>query len=313
MFRARLAATLAALAAAMAILLLPLPLPRNAIAYALEDAGHMPLAATLAGLCLWVLSAGPQTLRGRCLSTLFLGLTFGAATELLQGLTGRDASWVDLRNDTLGVSAAIAVHCLWVWRRDRRTSAASWIEGPALALAVLVIAAGFWLVPLGLALQAWHERENRFPVLYAADFARSEFFVQPVGTTALPLLPQPRDGRLALPVHCGTARFSGVTLDGLPRDWRRWRELRVEVANPTDAPFDLGILVREARRRIAYDERFNIHLTLRARETRSIVLPLAEVMHGPRGRPLDLARVGTIGVFCAGKPRQFELLRVALQ
>jgi hypothetical protein len=118
---------------------------------------------------------------------------------------------------------------------------------------------------------------------------------------------------MVLPVQCGATRFSGVTLDGLPRDWTRWHALRVEVRNPGATPFDLGILVREARRRIAYEERFNLELTLAAGETRSIALPLADIRRGPRERPLDMSRIGTIGIFCAGKERDFELLRVALE
>lgn len=315
MMLARLGAALVALAAAVALLLLPLPLPRNSIAVALEDAGHLPLVFALCLLCLWVLSATRLSLAARCLTTLFIGVAFGAATEILQDFTGRDASWADLRSDALGATSAVALHWLWATfaQYGVRNSFRQWPMLNALAAATVFIAALLWLLPLSNVLLAWREREQRYPVLYAADFVHTGFFVQAVGTTARPLQPQWRAGRLALRVRCGTARFSGVTLEGLPRDWRAWHALRVDVSNPTDAPFELGIHVREAGRRMAYDERFNIHLPLRAREARSLVLPIADIRRGPRGKPLDIARVWSIGIFCAGDARDFELLRVALE
>lgn len=311
----RLAIVLAALIAALAVLLLPLPVPRNAITVKLEDAGHIPLVFVLCLLCLWVLSATRLSLTARCLLTLAAGVAFGAGTEILQAFTGRDASWLDFRADSLGAASAVALHWLWSTRRRfPRVEAPRRSLGVALlAVAALALTAVMWLVPLSSTLLAWHERAVRFPVLYAADFRHGSFVIQPVGTTRRPLQAQSVAGRLVLPVRCGTARFSGVTLDGLPRDWRAWHSLQVLVANPTDAPFDLGIHVRGLGRRMAYDERFNTHLTLRAHETRNVVLPITEIIKGPRGEPLDPARIWSIGIFCAGEAREFELLRVALQ
>lgn len=314
MIRLRLAAALAALGAAVAVLLLPLPLPHNAITVALEDCGHMPLVFGLCLLLLWVLGATTLSLRARLLVALGAGVAFGAATELLQSLTGRDASWLDLRSDSLGAASAIAAYWLWCRRRELGSwgAVARAPLRPLLALATLLICALLLLLPLSSALLAWRERAQRFPVLYDADFQLTRFVVQPVGTTARPLAPQLRDGHRALPVRCGTARFSGLTMEGLPRDWRDWRALQVEVRNPTDAPFELGIHVRGIGRKMAYDERFNTEVALRARETRAIVLPLSEISRGPRGAPLDLSRIWSIGIFCAGEAREFELLRVAL-
>ena len=313
MIRARLATALVALLAAVAVLLLPLPLPRNAIAYALEDAGHMPLTAALCLLCLWVLGATGWSVGRRCLFTLAIGVGFGAATELLQGLTGRDASWLDLRNDALGALAAVAAYWL-IRHRDRLTSPPAAIRAWSLiAVLVLAAAAMLWVLPLARALQAWQERTARFPVLYAADFARTEFVLQAVGTTRKPLQPMLRGERQVLPVQCGAARFSGVTIDGLHRDWRGWRALRVVVANPTNKPVDIGILVREARRRMAYDERFNLELSLDGGETRSLRIALPDIQRAPKGRSLDLARVGSMAIFCAGQAREFDLISAALE
>lgn len=310
MIRRRLAIALAALGAAVAILLLPLPLPRNAITMALEDCGHLPLVFGLCLLLLWVLGATRLSLRARLGSALLAGILFGATTELLQGVTGRDASWLDLRNDSLGALSAVAAY--WLWSR-RQTAAPRATLANLLAAGTLIGCAALVLVPLSSALLAWRERVERFPTLYAADFRHTRYFVQPVGTTARPLAPQWRAGRFALPVHCGTARFSGLTMEGLPPDWRGWQALRVDVGNPTDAAFELGIHVRGVGRKMAYDERFNTHLMLRARETRRIVLPLDAVFRLPRAAPLDPARIWSIGIFCAGEAREFELLAVALQ
>ena len=48
-------------------------------------------------------------------------LAFGAATEITQGVLGRDASWFDLLADGLGVSVALLV---WgAWRRFKPRAA----------------------------------------------------------------------------------------------------------------------------------------------------------------------------------------------
>lgn len=48
-------------------------------------------------------------------------IMFGALTELIQGVLGRDASWLDLLADALGIMTALLV---WAsWRRFRPRSA----------------------------------------------------------------------------------------------------------------------------------------------------------------------------------------------
>ncbi len=314
MFRSRLAVALAALAAGLALLLLPLSWPRNPIAHAIEDAGHFPLSALLVGSCLWVLAATRLRLPLRLLLSLGLAILFAIGSEWLQGFTGRDPAWSDVRHDIFGAIAVIALYVLWRQRRaSTQCNGTARVLTATIAALAALIALLSWLIPLSRALLAWKEREQRYPVLYAADFSRTDFLLRPAGSTLRPLQPVPVARRMVLPVRCGRAQYSGVVIDGPPPDWTRWQALRIDVINPGAMPFDLGITVRELRRIVEYDERFNLHLSLAPGELRSIVLPLETVKHGPRGRPLDMERIGGIAVFCAGEQREFQLLRIALE
>lgn len=71
------------------------------------------------GLLLW--SFGVLFRRRRRITLALWALAFGAATEVVQGMVGRDADWFDLLADALGIAAALLV---WVcWRRFRPRSA----------------------------------------------------------------------------------------------------------------------------------------------------------------------------------------------
>lgn len=51
-------------------------------------------------------------------------IAFGAVTEVTQGLLGRDASWLDLLADALGVGVALLVWSCWRGFRPRGRIAA---------------------------------------------------------------------------------------------------------------------------------------------------------------------------------------------
>ena len=51
-------------------------------------------------------------------------IAFGAVTEVAQGLLGRDASWLDLLADALGVGVALLVWSCWRGFRPRGRIAA---------------------------------------------------------------------------------------------------------------------------------------------------------------------------------------------
>lgn len=69
------------------------------------------------GLMLWCL--GVLFRRLPRFGAALTAIAIGAAVELIQGQTGRDASWADLLADALGVAAALLAWAIWRGFRPR--------------------------------------------------------------------------------------------------------------------------------------------------------------------------------------------------
>lgn len=73
------------------------------------------------GLLLW--SGGVLFSRIRRLTLAAVVVVIGGATELLQGLLGRDADWLDFLADFAGVAATLMVWAAWRGFRPRQARA----------------------------------------------------------------------------------------------------------------------------------------------------------------------------------------------
>lgn len=264
------------------------------------------------------------------LASLAAGLVFGAGTEYAQGFLGGMPSWGDVARDMLGSavgsSAAFALESTVTPAARRRL----W------AVALLGLVAGGW--PLANTLLDYRARNALSPVLLDPDEPRSLSFTSPFGGQVF-IEPVPADlrsldrgsGAAAAP-GSGPARadvsptaqairvpldrgpWPGVTLTEPVRDWRGWRALVVELANPTDAPLRIEVRVNDRAHDNRFEDRYNRGVDLPPRTRGRFALPLADIERAPQGRPMNLAAVEKIVIFHSGPApgRAFYLERLSL-
>lgn len=256
-----------------ALLLVPLPyIPAARLAPALadelENLGH-PLAF---GLLAW-LAFDPWRRRLRSSSAsaawlLLLALAgFGAATELLQLATGRDATWGDWLGDASGAGAVI----FWKWARVGR-DAASPSTRRLLMLAGLCLAAA--IAPLTFTLTAYSARAAAWPVIWRADSLLLQRFAA-----------------------AQTGRYPGLALDEPRADWSGFRSLVVVVRNLREAQTSLHVRVHDRQHNKIYADRFNRKFLLPPASVTTLHIALADIRDAPIGRKLDLSAISAVIFF----------------
>ncbi len=271
----------------LTLFLAPLPGLAGPLWRELEDAAHVIMFAALAPLlALWLrrvrlLASRSDVVIMAC--ALGLAILLGLVIEILQSLSGRDASWSDLRADALGAAAGLLALTAWQQRKRRRRT--GWLAAASLALLV----SGCW--PLWQQLLTQLEARRAMPVLLGDATPRALLNIEQRSATIQRMSPdwriQFQDG---LP-------WPGITFEGWPRDWRRHHALVLDLQNPDNTAVEIGVTVRDAQDSNSYDNRFNTAFLLAAHAHRVITLPLSEVARTPGGRQLDLGAVRSVSIF----------------
>jgi hypothetical protein len=266
----------------------------------LANFAHGPAMAVVTLLVLRLLPEAtvrhaPASWRYLCAVAVVLPLA--AVIELLQLLLGRDASFADLLRDTLGVGAAIAFSAAF----DRRLTARP--RGRALrtgGLLVGVICSALLAAPLLLTGAAYLERQRGFPVLVDFRSPYSRYFVAVYGDVRIERNRLPAVARgeamdtVGLHVQLGRGPQWGLALWEPKPDWRGYKNLRFDIANPTDEPLVLRVRVRDRHPRRDRSERDigAIQVAPRARETVQVALPRATTSGAVV--PIDVANVRAV-------------------
>ena len=267
----------------------------------LNNLAHAPVfAAVFLLLLAWV---KPRT-NGRDMlayTIAFLGTCLaGLGTELLQIRTDRDASLSDVATDALGAGVAL---CLTVFRELSKPRRA-----PRFALRLLALSAGIALLlvalrPLGAALRGYAARAAAFPTLMQFESEADLYFVEfrgsETGRVAGPASASGWGEQSALRIRFLGDDWPAVSVYEPSPDWRGYRQLCIDVANPGAIAVSIGIRVDEIGRGQRYDDRFNREFTLAADTRRVIGIPLEDIASSPALGRLDLSRVGALVLFRA--------------
>ena len=138
--------------------------------------------------------------------------------------------------------------------------------------------------------RAYVHRNGQFPVI--ADFhSRIELY----WTLSIGVNREIVDD--ALEVELVADEFPGVSFHEPVPDWRQYRTLVIDVANPDAEPLQLVVRVHDRRHKHAYNDRFNRNFDLAAGERRTLRIPLEDIRHGPRQRLMDMAHISDITLF----------------
>jgi VanZ family protein len=253
-------------------------------------------------------------------ATLLAGVGFGILTEYAQGHLGGTPTWGDVSRDVLGTALGLCAAIALARPTAPTARRLLWIT---VALGLLAAA-----VPLADAGLDYRARARLFPVLLDPAAPRGLAFVSLYGNpvTRVPLPPgiasgepagstgsvEPGPWTLRVPLDAG--RWPGITLDEPAPDWRGWRAIVVEVANPSDEPLDLTLRVNDRAHDNRSEDRYNQHLPLQPRSRHRFEFPLEAVARAPAGRAMDLSQIQKVIVFHVGPApgRSFHLERIAL-
>lgn len=258
---------LAGAAVIAALLFLPIPVPGAALRWTalvntLENAMHPLLFAGLTLVVLNVFRASPGR---RILFALAAIVLFALATEIVQGMLGRDATWEDVGNDLLGIAFA----ALLIVRQRANSKAVRAGCGAGAAIALLLAA-----VPLAWTLAAYGARFASIPVLWKADALLLQRFA-----------------------YFKFDRYPGLVVDEPLRDWRGYLELQVDVDNPHPASVHVILRVHDWAHHQAYRDRYNEEFRLPANQSTTLRIPLSRIEAAPARRRMDMSDIGGVILF----------------
>ncbi|MCP5070309.1 MAG: hypothetical protein GY946_27390 [bacterium] len=271
------------------LLLAPLP-TSGRITHAALDYCHVGVGGLLA-LAIWIVLR-PRVRLGDALLAygVFLGATgLGLAIEKVQGLTGRDASWVDA--GTNGVGAAVML-LLVLYARGRARPL--WVTG-AVITALLLLAA--WL-PGRQVYDALRQR-SALPMLASfedeLELSRWRFqeaaghIVQTHGT----------HGPESLRVEFAPGEYPGANFVWPSPDWSAHAAFAFDIHVDEGAPLPLIVKIEDRAHNQQYEDRFHEELLLEP-GTHQIRIETSKIRDGIRGRKLDLEQVAVVQLFLDG-------------
>ena len=272
-----------------ALLLAPLP-TKGRITHAVLDYCHVGVGALLA-LALWIV-VRPRLRLGDV--PLALGLQVaatgvGLVIEKVQGMTGRDASWVDAGTNAVG--AAIMLLLILAARGRARPLGLT-----GLVIAALLLAAA-WL-PGRQVYDALRQRQA-FPMLASfedeLELSRWRFqeaagrIVRAHGT----------HGPESLRVDLGPGEYPGVSFVWPPPDWSDHAAIAFDIHVDEGAPLPLIVKVEDRAHDKTYYDRFHEELLLEPGK-HQVRIDTAKIRDGIRGRKLDLQDITVMQLFLDG-------------
>jgi 4-amino-4-deoxy-L-arabinose transferase-like glycosyltransferase len=202
---------------------------------------------------------------------------FGAATELLQHFTGRDASWVDLLGDVIGAAIPLI---LVTWPRHR-------LLAGLLAAALATVACA----PLAWALIAYAYRSQQAPLIWRADSALLGKFAQ-----------------------WQQGNYPGLALEEVPPDWRGYRELLITVTNPNEEATEFSLMAYDNRQIYRYKDSYKRSFVVPQHSTQTFRVPIEDIGRNSAGRAVDLESMGNLVVFQINETglQRIKILRISL-
>jgi hypothetical protein len=284
------------------------PVPGHTLALeTLQDFAHGPIFGCVALLVLLLirdharLAAAPVWVQ--YLLAFAATVVLGGLSELAQIPIARDASWFDLRSDAVGAAAFLGIFAAL----DRRLHKVVRPACVLIGVALLAIHA----TPLATATTEYLRRDREFPVLLDFTQQLDSYFLVPqwahLDLHSMPPRWAQRPGESTLRVRFDTGPWPGIDFTEPGPDWREYRDLALDITNPTDSELLVVLRVHDVHHNFQYADRFNRTLRVPA-QTRSVLrVPIADIQSAPAGRPMDLTQIADFMLFRASEVTTAEM------
>lgn len=228
--------------------------------------------------------------------TILILVFVGLGIELVQlKFAHRVFSLSDVFRDLSGGAVAL------FWKGRLRLPRIQSILG--VLLSISVVAVNF--LPLGFALIDEFRSYKDFPLLSGFE-SGAELSRWDGSRVSLCLVPSPQSqGRYSGKITLTTDKYSGVSLDHFPGDWGSGSGLAFDVFNP-GPQMVLHYRVHDYHHQITgqnFTDRYNGSTVLEY-GWNEIVIPITDIMNGPKDRKMDVTKISGLGLFVMNQPEQ---------
>lgn len=291
--------------AVVVIMLMFVSLPDiNLLWRELQNTAHTILFALLAVFVLWILRTGsnffwlkPFKLYA---AACFISLFTGVLAELMQLLTQRDASTLDIARDFAGIITGLGLYAsidpelkaYWLM-------SAKWLRAGLAMLCISVLTVS--LLPLAFLSAAYVQRAAAFPVV--ADLTAS--WARPFLQLKNAAINFPESGQTGAGAKQKLARiefkngdYPGVSIIETVPDWSTYEALTLLIDSKLAEPFELVLRIHDDQHNYEYADRFNIKLAVNQGEN-YFRIPLDEIKRTAAGRQMNMKQVREITIFSA--------------
>jgi VanZ family protein len=275
----------------------------------LTNSGH---AVLFGGMAVAILMLSWQLLRKRFphvshhyLIAFVATIGLGAATEIIQLYTARDADIYDFLMDTLGAASFLCL--VAAFDRRLRRSAPSGSESRrkiGLTLAGLCFIALAFLSP-GIWATAMIARTADFPVICGFDSYWETKWIHPIRAT-LERIPPPAGFTTASGLvgkfTTLMSRYPKLEFIEVDPDWRGYSSLSLDIYSELDESVNLAIRIDDVHHNDRFEDRFNRRMVVKP-GLNHFAFSMDEIRTAPKGREMDLEHITHLLVF-AVYPRQ---------
>lgn len=285
----------------------------------LGDTAHGPVfgifAVVVIGLRRQLRTVAPPVLD--YLIAFAVALACGCLIELAQRALGRDASLGDLLRDGLGALTGIALFAV-VDPALRKYASGRLVRRSGIAIGGIGMV--LLLVPLVTTVWAYIDRDRNFPQLVDFDSLVSTYFIATYSAVSVERerittgSAGSTDRDVGLRARVSIKKQWAIVLWEPSPDWRNFKQLALDVLNPTDATLMLRVRIRDGNERGTRppSDVGTIEVPPRSRATRMLPLrsPVAE-----RDAQIDYAAIRGLILrrHPANQAQEFYLMRIWLE
>lgn len=271
----------------LAGMFVPMPGQRRELG-ALSDLAHAPIFGYFTLMILRGLrSRRPGSPPRPGLVAWALAVALGVAIEILQGLTGRSASWHDVLADASGAGAFLTWEAV-----PRAASRAVRIGLYSLAATLVAVPSAPPLLVLTDAVKQVRDRPMLASFESPSELSRWEFQDSRHSRSASHAI----EGSWSLRLDMGRGDYPGATLEWPVHDWTGYDDLEFDTYLESGPALDLVVKIEDSHNDGRYQDRFHRLVSLMPGPNHTRIA-LSEVERPLGGRLIDLSRIRRLQFF----------------
>lgn len=195
------------------------------------------------------------------MSTALFCIAVGLISEITQFFFNRDASFDDLRNDTLGTISGILLFISLI----RRSLIVNTLFRTAMLLTGILILV-FTSIPFAKAAFAVYSRDNQYPALFGFEKKWEKMFIDTQSSTSTftdnKLFWPGNTSTHSLKVDLHDGEYPGVAFSDVYSDWSKADSFSFGLYSLSDSLFTLYIRINDSFHNNEYNDRFNAELSV---------------------------------------------------